>query len=79
MAGISDKALKGNYAENKYRYNYGSESQNKEFSDGSGLEMYDSHFRQLRTQVVTFDRGIKFQNNIFGLRISPVAHECEVK
>jgi hypothetical protein len=29
MAGISDKALKGNYAENKYRYN-GKELQNKD-------------------------------------------------
>jgi RHS repeat-associated protein len=40
MAGISDKALKTNYTQNKFRYN-GKELQNMEFSDGTGLEEYD--------------------------------------
>ena len=55
IPGISSHANKGlTYIDNRYKANGGNEYQSKEFSDGSGLELYDAGFRGYDAQTGRF-------------------------
>ncbi len=66
MSGISDRAIKTQYAQNKYRYN-GKDLQNQEFNDGSGLEQYDYGARYFDQQLGRFFTIDQFSEKYYGV------------
>jgi len=54
MKNLSYRSMKNGYAENKRMFNDGTELGSKEFSDGSGLEMYETAFRGYDPQIGRF-------------------------
>jgi RHS repeat-associated protein len=53
---FSSKTLKRNFVENKNRFNDGNEFQNAEFTDNSGLDLYDAIHRMYDPQLGRFSK-----------------------
>ena len=54
MAGISSRALKPQYYLNRKKFNGGSELQNQEFKDLTGIELYSTNYRLYDPQIGRF-------------------------